>query len=110
MTGLKRGMRSSSTEAGRLLAWIRYIGHRGGKTGLRRDTAHKHGQGCTKDGYDLPITRALSEALDIPIIASGGAGNIEHMYDAFTRGKADAALAASIFHFGEYTIGRQRST
>lgn len=62
----------------------------------------------TKDGYDLPITRALSEALDIPIIASGGAGNIEHMYDAFTRGKADAALAASIFHFGEYTIGEAK--
>ncbi|NJD52656.1 MAG: imidazole glycerol phosphate synthase subunit HisF [Candidatus Methanoperedens sp.] len=58
----------------------------------------------TKDGYDLPITRMLSETLDIPIIASGGAGNIEHMYDAFTKGKADAALAASIFHFGEYTI------
>lgn len=58
----------------------------------------------TKDGYDLPITRTLSERLDIPIIASGGAGNIEHMYDAFTKGKADAALAASIFHFGEYTI------
>jgi cyclase len=62
----------------------------------------------TKDGYDLPITRKLSEALDIPIIASGGAGNIEHMYDAFTRGKADAALAASIFHFGEYTIGEAK--
>jgi len=58
----------------------------------------------TKDGYDLPITRMLSETLDIPIIASGGAGNIEHMHDAFTRGKADAALAASIFHFGEVQI------
>ncbi len=62
----------------------------------------------TKDGYDLPITRTLSETLDIPIIASGGAGNIEHMYDSFTRGKADAALAASIFHFGEYTIGEAK--
>lgn len=59
----------------------------------------------TKDGYDLPVTRTLSETLDIPIIASGGAGNIEHMYEAFTQGKADAALAASIFHFGEYSIG-----
>ncbi|MFU8767190.1 MAG: imidazole glycerol phosphate synthase subunit HisF [Candidatus Methanoperedens sp.] len=59
----------------------------------------------TKDGFDLPITRTLSELLDIPIIASGGAGNIGHMYDAFTKGKADAALAASIFHFGEYTVG-----
>lgn len=62
----------------------------------------------TKDGYDLPITRTLSETLDIPIIASGGAGNIEHMVDAFTKGKADAALAASIFHFGEYTIGQAK--
>ncbi|MDO9098544.1 MAG: imidazole glycerol phosphate synthase subunit HisF, partial [Candidatus Methanoperedens sp.] len=62
----------------------------------------------TKDGYDLPITRILSETLDIPIIASGGAGNIEHMYEAFTKGKADAALAASIFHFGEYTIGEAK--
>jgi cyclase len=62
----------------------------------------------TKDGYDLSITRTLSEALDIPIIASGGAGNLEHMYQAFTEGKADAALAASIFHFGEYTIGEAK--
>lgn len=58
----------------------------------------------TKDGYDLPITKAISRAVRIPIIASGGAGNIEHMYDAFVKGEADAALAASIFHFGEYTI------
>lgn len=62
----------------------------------------------TKDGYDLPITRTLSETLDIPIIASGGAGNLEHMYEAFTEGKADAALAASIFHFEEYTIGEAK--
>jgi cyclase len=58
----------------------------------------------TKDGYDLALTRAVSEAVDVPVIASGGAGNIEHMYDALTAGKADAVLAASIFHFGEYTI------
>ncbi len=62
----------------------------------------------TKDGYDLPITRTLSKNLDIPIIASGGAGNIEHIHEAFTQGKADAALAASIFHFGEYTIGEAK--
>ncbi|HLB71406.1 MAG: imidazole glycerol phosphate synthase subunit HisF [Candidatus Methanoperedens sp.] len=62
----------------------------------------------TRDGYDLPITRTLSEMLNIPIIASGGAGNIEHMYDAFTEGRADAALAASIFHFGEYTVGEAK--
>ncbi len=59
----------------------------------------------TKDGYDLELTRAMSEALEIPIIASGGAGKLEHFYDVFAVGKADAALAASIFHYGEYTIG-----
>jgi len=59
----------------------------------------------TKDGYDLPITRAISESVNIPVIASGGVGNVEHMYQALTLGKADACLAASIFHFNEYTIG-----
>lgn len=62
----------------------------------------------TKDGYDIPITKAISHAVNIPIIASGGAGNIEHMYDAFTKADVDAALAASIFHFGEYTIGQAK--
>ncbi len=58
----------------------------------------------TKDGYDLEITRAVSEAVTIPVVASGGAGKPEHLADAIIEGKADAALAASIFHFGEYTI------
>lgn len=58
----------------------------------------------TKDGYDLEITRAVSDAVSIPVVASGGAGKPEHLADAITIGKADAALAASIFHFGEFTI------
>ncbi len=58
----------------------------------------------TKDGYDLEITRAVSEAVGIPVVASGGAGRPEHLADAILLGKADAALAASIFHFGEYSI------
>jgi cyclase len=58
----------------------------------------------TKDGYDIELTRKFSESLNIPIIASGGAGNMEHIYNAFTKGKADAALAASIFHYKEYSI------
>jgi len=58
----------------------------------------------TKNGYDLEITAAVSEAVTVPVVASGGAGCPEHLADAITRGKADAALAASIFHFGEYTI------
>jgi len=58
----------------------------------------------TKDGYDIELTRSVSEAVNIPIIASGGAGNLEHLYEALTMGKADAVLAASIFHFKEYTI------
>ena len=58
----------------------------------------------TKDGYDLEITAAVSEAVGIPVVASGGAGKPAHLADAITIGKADAALAASIFHFGEFTI------
>jgi imidazole glycerol-phosphate synthase subunit HisF len=58
----------------------------------------------TKDGYDLEITRAVSDAVSIPVVASGGAGKPEHLADAITIGRADAALAASIFHFGEFTI------
>ena len=58
----------------------------------------------TKDGYDLEITSAVSEAVSVPVVASGGAGCPRHLAEAVTTGKADAALAASIFHFGEYTI------
>jgi cyclase len=58
----------------------------------------------TKDGYDLEITSAVSEAVSVPVVASGGAGCPEHLAEAVTTGKADAALAASIFHFGEFTI------
>ena len=57
-----------------------------------------------KTGYDLELTRAISERVGIPVIASGGAGALEHFYDAFTDGKADAVLAASLFHFGEIPI------
>jgi len=57
-----------------------------------------------KTGYDLELTKAVSDAVSIPVIASGGVGNLEHIYQGFTAGKADAALAASIFHFKEYTI------
>ncbi|MFV1951396.1 MAG: imidazole glycerol phosphate synthase subunit HisF [Nitrospinota bacterium] len=58
----------------------------------------------TKEGYDVELTRRISESVGIPVIASGGAGNIEHLYDGLTKGKADAVLAASIFHYREYTI------
>lgn len=58
----------------------------------------------TKDGYDIPLTRAVSDAVKIPVIASGGAGKLEHLVDAVTLGKASAVLAASIFHFGKYSI------
>jgi len=58
----------------------------------------------TKDGFDLELTRSISESLKIPVIASGGAGNLDHFFDVFTTGKADAALAASIFHFKEYEV------
>jgi imidazole glycerol-phosphate synthase subunit HisF len=59
----------------------------------------------TRDGYDIPLTRAVSDAVRIPVIASGGAGRLEHFYEALSEGGASAVLAASLFHFGEYTIG-----
>ncbi|QDU93948.1 imidazole glycerol phosphate synthase subunit HisF [Lignipirellula cremea] len=61
-----------------------------------------------KDGYDLEITKAVSEAVSIPVVASGGAGKPDHLADAILLGKADAALAASIFHFGEYSIAETK--
>ncbi|OYW87018.1 MAG: imidazole glycerol phosphate synthase subunit HisF, partial [Pseudomonadales bacterium 32-61-5] len=61
-------------------------------------------QDGVKSGYDLGVTRAISEALCIPVIASGGVGNLQHLADGVLEGKADAVLAASIFHFGEYTV------
>ena len=61
-----------------------------------------------KNGYDLELTRAISEAVGVPVIASGGAGTLEHLYDGVTKGKADALLAASIFHFGTFTIGQTK--
>ncbi|MEN9657431.1 MAG: hypothetical protein RL571_896 [Pseudomonadota bacterium] len=58
----------------------------------------------TKIGFNLPLTRAVSDAVDIPVIASGGVGNLQHLVDGVIQGHADAVLAASIFHFGEYTV------
>jgi imidazole glycerol-phosphate synthase subunit HisF len=63
----------------------------------------------TKDGYDLELTRAVADAVSVPVIASGGAGTLEHFREAFVEGDASAALAASLFHFGTYTIGEVKS-
>lgn len=63
----------------------------------------------TRKGYDLELTRRVSEAVRIPVIASGGAGSLEHLYQALSEGAADAVLAASIFHFGEFTIEQAKS-
>ncbi|HKF59417.1 MAG TPA: imidazole glycerol phosphate synthase subunit HisF [Blastocatellia bacterium] len=62
----------------------------------------------TRRGYDIELTRAVAEAVSIPVIASGGAGTLEHLYEALSEGKASAVLAASIFHFGEYTIAQAK--
>ena len=59
-----------------------------------------------KNGYDIPLTRAVSEAVNVPVIASGGAGELQHFYDVLTLGKADAVLAASVFHFGQFSVGQ----
>jgi imidazole glycerol-phosphate synthase subunit HisF len=62
----------------------------------------------TRDGYDIELTRAVAEAVSIPVIASGGAGTLEHLHEALSAGRASAVLAASIFHFGEFTIGQAK--
>jgi len=83
------------------LAWAKYVEELGaGEIVLTSMDADG-----TKDGYDIEITRAVAEAVEIPVVASGGCGSPEHIYQALTEGEASAALAASIFHYGEYTIG-----
>jgi cyclase len=62
----------------------------------------------TKSGFDLALTRAISDAVDVPIVASGGVGNLEHLVDGVKQGGADAVLAASIFHFGEYSVNQAK--
>lgn len=62
----------------------------------------------TKEGFDLELTRAISDAVDVPVIASGGVGTLEHLKDGFEQGHADAVLAASIFHYGQHTVGEAK--
>jgi len=63
----------------------------------------------TRDGFDLALTRAVSDAVPVPVIASGGVGNLEHLAEGVLEGGADAVLAASIFHFGEYSIAEAKA-
>jgi cyclase len=63
----------------------------------------------TEDGYELELTRAVAEAVDVPVIASGGAGNLDHLVDAVEKGGADAVLCASIFHYGQFTVGQAKA-
>jgi cyclase len=63
----------------------------------------------TRDGFELGVTRAISDAVNIPVIASGGVGNLQHLVDGVLGGGADAVLAASIFHFGEYTVAQAKA-
>jgi cyclase len=58
----------------------------------------------TREGFDLPLTRAVADAVGVPVIASGGVGRLEHLADGVLEGRADAVLAASVFHFGEFTV------
>ena len=69
-----------------------------------KSPAHFSARDGTRIGFDLELTRAFSDALDIPVIASGGVGNLEHLADGISLGHADAVLAASIFHYGEFTV------
>lgn len=99
--GGREGGRATALEP---IAWAREVESRGaGEILLTCMDADG-----TKDGYDIALTRAVADAVGIPVIASGGAGNLEHLREALVEGGADAALAASIFHFQEYTIQEAR--
>lgn len=91
------GRRATGLDA---IAWARRMADYGAGeillTSMDRDGA--------RNGFDLALTRAVSEAVPVPVIASGGVGNLEHLVEGILQGKADAVLAASIFHFGEYTL------
>ena len=63
----------------------------------------------TRNGFELGVTRAITDAVEIPVIASGGVGNLDHLVEGITLGGADAVLAASIFHFGEYTVPQAKA-
>ncbi len=93
------GSRATDIEA---IPWCRELAERGAGeillTSMDRDG--------TKDGYDLKLTREVARTVDVPVVASGGAGTVDHLHDALTRGEADAALAASIFHYDETTVDR----
>ena len=83
-----------------VVEWAKEVAQRGAGeillTSMNRDGS--------KDGFDLALTAAGSDAVSIPVIASGGVGNLQHLVDGITKGHADAVLAASIFHYGEYTV------
>ena len=98
--------RSGRTPAGREAAeWAREAADRGAGeillTSIDRDG--------TRQGYDCALTAAVAEAVPIPVIASGGAGTFDHFHDVFTRGRADAALAASVFHFSEHAVSELKT-
>ena len=83
-----------------VLEWVR----RGTALGAGEILLTSMDKDGTKDGYDIALTRAVSEAVTVPVIASGCAGELEHFYEVLTAGKADAVLAASVFHFGQFTV------
>jgi cyclase len=104
-------------EANGQSGWMVYT--HGGRRSAGRDAVERLGAGeilltsmdrdGTGDGYDLELTRAVSEAVTVPVIASGGAGALEHLHAALTAGKADAALVASLFHFGRHRVGEAKA-
>ena len=84
------------------------MGEKNGTTGAGELLLTSMDRDGTKSGFDLELTRAISDAVDVPIIASGGVGNLDHMVDGVKQGGADAVLAASIFHFGEYSVDQAK--
>ncbi|MEI6737482.1 MAG: imidazole glycerol phosphate synthase subunit HisF [Pseudomonadota bacterium] len=89
-----------------VIEWARHVTQHLGAGEILLTSMDRDG---TRSGFDLALTRAVAEAVTVPVIASGGVGNLEHLADGVTEGRADAVLAASIFHFGEFTIGQAKT-
>ncbi len=89
-----------------VIEWARHVTETLGAGEILLTSMDRDG---TKSGFDLDLTRAVAEVVSVPVIASGGVGNLDHLADGVTQGRADAVLAASIFHFGEYTIAEAKA-
>src|SRR5204862_143035 len=111
---LKRVIPCLDVDAGRVVKGTNFVGLRDAGEAVERGAGEilltSMDRDGTEDGYDLELTRAVADAVSVPVIASGGAGTLDHLSEAISDGHADAVLCASIFHYGTFTIRQAKET